>query len=390
MKKTITYVIAGMIGGIITLVGHSYFYPPAVFSSSENFAHAVRNINVAPLVNAVPVDFTTAARKGMPAVVHISATASPKVAAKENKTTDPFQFFFGEGFEELFKGSPFGGEGFGGPRKGTGSGVIYSEDGYIITNNHVVEFADEIEVTLYDNRKFKAELVGTYKEADLAVLRIAENNLPTLRIADSDAAQVGEWVLAIGNPFDLTSTVTAGIISAKGRDIDIIKSSAAIESFIQTDAAVNPGNSGGALVDANGDLLGINTAISTRTGVFEGYSFAIPSSIVVGIVDDIITHGTYQRGFLGIEISDLTSDYSQELGLNISKGVVVESLVDRGAAQYAGVLPKDVITAVDGKNVSNAPELIEILSTAKADETVALTITRNGRNFELPVRLKAN
>jgi len=386
MKKIISYVFAGMVGGFITLSGNMYFVNTynKTPQKPESLAQSVRNINVAPVANAVPIDFTEAAQRGMPAVVHIKSTA----AARNGQTpSDPFSFFFGDGFEDFFGGgSPFGGMG---PRQGSGSGVIYSDDGYIVTNNHVIEFADEIEVTLFDDRKFKAKLVGRYPDADLAVLQIEASGLPTMRLADSDKAQVGQWVLAIGNPFDLTSTVTAGIISAKGRDIDIIKSNAAIESFIQTDAAVNPGNSGGALVDATGNLLGINTAISTRTGVFEGYSFAIPTNIMKDIVEDIILHGDYQKGYLGVEISNLDSDYAEELRLSITKGVVVESLTEGGAAQFAGVLPKDVITAVNGKSVSNAPEMIEMLSQSKADEVVALTITRNARTFDLSVKLKS-
>jgi len=389
MKNIISYIFAGMVGGLITICGNVYFINTELLTktpqTTESLVQVIKNINVAPSANAVPFDFREAAQLGMPAVVHIKSTANP--TKNKQQATDPFQFFFGDGFEDFFGGgSPFGG-GMG-PRQGSGSGVIYSSDGYIVTNNHVIEFADEIEVTLFDDRKFKAELIGTYPDADLAVLRIEAANLPTLRIADSDKAQVGQWVLAIGNPFDLTSTVTAGIISAKGRDIDIIKSNAAIESFIQTDAAVNPGNSGGALVDAEGRLLGINTAISTRTGVFEGYSFAIPAKIMTGIVDDIITYGDYQKGVLGVEISDLDSDYAQELRLTITEGVVIEKVTDGSAAQYAGVLPLDVITAVNGKNVSSAPEMIEILSLAKSGDTVALTITRNARTFEIAVKLK--
>ena len=385
MKKIISYVFAGMVGGLITLSGNLYFTNTYTMTEkrTESLAQAVKNINVAPMANAVPIDFTEAAQRGMPAVVHIKSTANPR---KGQTPSDPFSFFFGDGFEDFFGGgAPFGGMG---PRQGSGSGVIYSSDGYIVTNNHVIEFADEIEVTLFDDRKFKAELIGRYPDADLAVLQIEASGLPTMRLADSDKAQVGQWVLAIGNPFDLTSTVTAGIISAKGRDIDIIKSNAAIESFIQTDAAVNPGNSGGALVDAAGNLLGINTAISTRTGVFEGYSFAIPTNIMQDIVEDIILHGDYQKGYLGVEISDLDSDYAKELRLSITKGVVVESLTDGGAAQFAGVLPKDAITAVNGKNVSNAPEMIEMLSQAKAGELVVLTIIRNDRTFDISVKLK--
>ena len=387
-KSFFALICAGIIGGLITLAGNFYLQPQSAYSENiqQNFAQKVKNINAAPGTNAVPFDFTRAAEVGMPAVVHIKSTASARRA--EGQSSDPFQFFFGDSFGELFgQGSPFGGN-FG-PRQGSGSGVIYSADGYIVTNNHVIEFAEKIEVTLFDDRKFQATLVGSYPEADVAVLKIDASGLPVLEVADSDRAKVGQWVVAIGNPFDLTSTVTAGIISAKGRDIDIIKSNAAIESFIQTDAVVNPGNSGGALLNAEGKLLGINTAISTRTGVFEGYSFAIPAKIMRNIVEDIIQFGDYRRGFLGVEISDLDEEYAAELNLKITKGVVIEKLTPAGAAEFAGALPRDVITAVNGKQVTNAAEMIKMLSQAKAGEQVALTVSRNGRTFELPVILKA-
>lgn len=392
IKSFFAFIGAGIIGGLITLGGNFYLQSPNNISenASQNFAQKVKNINVAPAANAVPFDFTRAAEVGMPAVVHIKSTAGSTRNQSQNQPTDPFQFFFGDSFGELFgQGSPFGGGGGLGLRQGSGSGVIYSDDGYIVTNNHVIEFADEIEVTLFDDRKFAATLVGSYPEADVAVLKIDATGLPTLEVADSDRAKVGQWVVAIGNPFDLTSTVTAGIISAKGRDIDIIKSNAAIESFIQTDAVVNPGNSGGALLNADGKLLGINTAISTRTGVFEGYSFAIPAKIMQDIVEDIINFGDYRRGFLGVEISDLDKEYAAELKADVSKGVVIEKLVPAGAAEFAGALPRDIITAADGKGVGNAAELIQMLSRAKAGETVNLTIIRKGRTFELPVVLKA-
>jgi S1-C subfamily serine protease len=262
-----------------------------------------------------------------------------------------------------------------------------------VTNNHVVDFADDIEVALYDNRKFKAKKIGTYPKADLAVLKIEANALPVLKHADSDQSKVGQWVLAVGNPFDLTSTVTAGIISAKGRDINIIQArdgrNDAIESFIQTDAAVNPGNSGGALVDAMGRLLGINTAISTRTGVFEGYSFAIPINIVTRIVDDIIKNGSYQRPYLGVNIQELDADYAKELGVDISQGVVIETLVDGGSAQFAGLQPRDIIVSINGKGIKSVPELQEIISSSKVGDTLNVQVLRKGKKQEIAVRLKA-
>jgi len=384
MKQVISLIFAGIIGGMIAVTGFQLLdRSNQVPAPQINFAKQVSNLNVNPKTKAAPFDFTEAASASMQAVVHISAKES-EAAAKDKQLEDPLSQFFGDGF---FR-NPFLDHS---PRQGIGSGVIYSEDGYIVTNNHVVEFADEIEVATFDNKKYQAVKVGTYPQSDLAVLKIEAENLPTLRLADSDEARVGEWVLAVGNPLDLTSTVTAGIISAKGRDIDIIKdkNGLAIESFIQTDAAVNPGNSGGALVDVQGRLLGINTAIATKTGYFEGYSFAIPVNIVKNIVDEIIATGGYERGFLGINIADLNSDDIKELGIDITQGVIVDNVVDGGAAQFAGVLPNDVIVEANGKKIKSSPELLEILGSARVGDTVTLTINRYGEMKTIPVRLKA-
>jgi serine protease Do len=296
MKQIVSLMLAGLVGGLFAFGLITYFGPEN--PGSDPIAYPIertKQVNVAPNLPDATIDFRTAAQKAMPAVVHINARESKEKAMNRGQQQDPFFRFFGE--------TPFGD--LYAPREGTGSGVIYTEDGYIITNNHVIEFADEIEVTLFDNRKFKAKVVGTYPKTDLAVLKIEAAELPTLEIGDSDQAEIGEWVLAVGNPLNLTSTVTAGIVSAKGRDINIIQGADAIESFIQTDAAVNPGNSGGALVDAQGRLLGINTAISTQTGYFQGYSFAIPVNIVTKIADDIIEYGSFQRAFLGVRITPI-------------------------------------------------------------------------------------
>jgi len=309
-------------------------------------------------------------------VVHISAK---EIRKDKKRSNSPFDFW-----GEIFGDNPF----FEQPKEGTGSGVIFTQDGYIVTNNHVVEFADELEVILYDNRKFKAKLIGTYPQSDLAVIKIEANGLQTLQLADSDNARIGEWVLAIGNPFELNSTVTAGIISAKDRDIDIIKGDGAIESFIQTDAAVNPGNSGGALVDSQGRLLGITTAIATPTGVFSGYSFAIPVNILVKVANDIINYGSYQRPYLGIDISDLDSEYAKELGVGISQGVVVEAVAEGSTAQVAGVHIKDVIVKLNGKPVKSAPELLELIGRKRIGETIVLTINRKNRLREISILLK--
>ena len=322
----------------------------------------------------------------MPAVVHIKAAESEALAKQrrqKSQSQDPFRDLFGD---DLFFGNPFGSGNQ--IKQGTGSGVILSEDGYIVTNNHVIEFADEVEVTLFDNRQYQASIVGTDPKTDLAVLKIEAGGLPTLKNADSNKAKVGQWVLAVGNPLELTSTVTAGIISAKGRDINIISGQDAIEAFIQTDAAVNPGNSGGALVDAQGNLLGINTAIATRTGYFSGYSFAIPVNIMNKIVNDIIEFGSYQRGYLGITITDLDGELSEELDLSITQGVVIQDVLEGSAAQYAGLLPYDVIVKIDDREVKSSPQLQEIVGSAKVGDTLNLTINRKGESKDFPVRLK--
>ncbi len=367
-------IFAGLIGGLIAMGGTQFLQQNEVKSANHNYAQQVRNdvkYNAKPVL---PFDFKVAAEKSMPTVVHISASES---RSSSNRGNDDVwgQFFGGRGFDQ--------------PQQGTGSGVIISEDGYIVTNNHVVGNADIVEVTLYDNRKFDAQIIGTDSQSDLAVIKIDVKNLPTLQRADSDKAQVGEWVLAVGNPFDLTSTVTAGIISAKGRDININDDARAIESFIQTDAAVNPGNSGGALVDAEGRLLGINTAIATRTGSFSGYSFAIPVNIMSKIVDDIIRFGSYQRGFLGVNIMDMDSDLATEMGLNISQGVVIESILDGGAAQFAGIKPNDVIIEVNGTTVKSAPELQDLIGRARVGEVVNIKVNRYGSIKKFPIKLKA-
>lgn len=386
MKQVFSLVFAGMIGGIITLGGYLAVQGnhPDNDAGLNQFAKNVSNVNVPPNLN-VPFDFTAAAELATPAVVHISAKESEKKARENRQKNQQLPNIFDD---DSFFRSPF--FNFNQPKAGTGSGVIYTDNGYIITNNHVVEFADEVEVTTFDNRTYKAQIIGTYPDGDLAVLKIEAKNLPTMRLANSDEAKIGEWVLAVGNPLELNSTVTAGIISAKGRDINIIKGKAPIESFIQTDAAVNPGNSGGALVDASGNLLGINTAIATQTGYFEGYSFAIPINLVKGIVNDIIEHGNYDRGYLGINIADLDNETAKELGLDISQGVFVESLVDGGAAQYAGVLPNDVIVQANNKKIKSSADLLEAVGGVKAGESVSLVVNRSGKQENINVRLKAN
>ncbi len=381
MRNILSLIFAGMIGGLMTLGGFH------MITTSEQDTPQVKQVNTHTSINrpayAASIDFTNAASKTMPTVVHIKASQGPSRQSSKSRGDD-----LGSIFEDLF-----GGGGFGAPKgekKGAGSGVIVTQDGYIVTNNHVVDFADELEVTLYDDRTFKAKKIGVDKRTDLAVLKIDATNLPTIQYGDSDRAKVGEWVLAVGNPFDLTSTVTAGIISAKGRDIDIIRARNAEEDFIQTDAAINPGNSGGALVDLNGDLIGINTAIYSPgfSGTFAGYAFAIPSNMVKKIAGNIIEFGG-PRGMLGVSVQDVDEELAAEKNLSVTSGVYIAELVDGGAAQYAGLLPNDVITSIGGQRVKNAPELIEIIDKTKVGEILELTINRNGRTKKIPVALKA-
>lgn len=325
-------------------------------------------------------DFTRAAERSMPSVVHIKASESPQTAAQRYRRTNPFHFFFGDRFffEEDIR-----------PRSGTGSGVIYTRDGYILTNNHVIEFADEYTITLHDGREFKARLVGADASTDMAVLKIEATNLPAIELGNSDAVRVGEWVLAVGNPFDLTSTVTAGIVSAKSRDINIIRRGAPIESFIQTDAAVNPGNSGGALVDVQGRLIGINTAIASPTGAFAGYSFAIPVNLAKRIADDLIQYGKYRRAYMGVDVAPMDNAIADYLGVPFTQGVWVKALDPQGSAARGGLRVNDIIVRVNQRPVASVPELQEIIGRSKVGETITLTVVREGREKTLQVQLRS-
>lgn len=378
MKQLWSILLAGATGGLVTLGAAKMLEKPQIsqLSAQQSYSRQV-NFGGAP----IPFDFTKAAERAMPGVVHIKATESRESAIKrqrENRYSNPFEYFFGDsyGYEQQ-------------PRSGTGSGVIYTADGYIITNNHVVEFADEFEVTLYDNREFRARLVGRDQNTDMAVIKIDAQDLNALEIGNSDEVKVGEWALAVGNPFDLTSTVTAGIVSAKGRDINIIKGGRSIESFIQTDAAVNPGNSGGALVDTEGKLIGINSAIATPTGVFAGYSFAIPVNLVKRIADDLIKYGEYRRAYLGVTIATMDTHAAEEYGVSFAQGVLITNLDSLGSAALAGVRENDIVTKANGKTVTTSSELLEYLGRSKVGETLTLNVIRDGGNKEIPVRLKA-
>lgn len=270
----------------------------------------------------------------------------------------------------------------------SGSGVIVSPDGYIVTNNHVIADGGIIEVTLNDKRELRAEVIGVDESTDLALLRVKSDKLPFLPFGNSDSLYVGEWVLAVGNPFDLESTVTAGIVSAKGRSIDILEGSDRIESFIQTDAAVNPGNSGGALVNTNGELIGINTAIITRTGRYEGYSFAVPSNLAAKVVRDLRDYGVVQRGILGVFIEDLTNLQAKELGLPLIEGVYVSRITPGSGAEDAGLKPGDVLLGINGVKIKTRPEMQEQLGRYHPGNAVTVEYFRKGQTFTANVILK--
>lgn len=331
-------------------------------------------------VPSQPVDLTYAAEKALPSVVHIKYLQNSKVQTVDVQS-DPFGDFF-DPFG--FFGNP-GGNGGKQKRKvqtpkreGAGSGVIISTDGYIVTNNHVVEGADELTVTLNDNKEYSARIIGTDKTTDLALIKITASNLPALPIGDSDKLKVGEWVLAVGNPFNLNSTVTAGIVSAKARSLG----ANGIESFIQTDAAINAGNSGGALVNTRGELVGINAMLYSQTGSYSGYGFAIPTTIMNKVVADLKKYGTVQRGLLGIQGINVNNYYDQqkeqgkEIDLGTMEGVYVAKVEEEGSAAEAGLKEGDVITAVDGKKVVKMSELQEYLTNKRPGDKVTVTYLR--------------
>ncbi len=322
------------------------------------------------------VDFRLAAKIANPAVVHIRTTGSSNSNTYE--FSDPFEFF-GFPFDrfERFR-----------PSEATGSGVIITSNGYIVTNNHVIDGGSNYEITLYDNRKFDAKLVGKDPSTDLALLKIDAESLPFLKFGDSDKVEVGEWCVAVGNPFNLTSTVTAGIISAKGRNINILNDKFKIESFIQTDAAVNPGNSGGALVTLTGELIGINTAIASRTGSYAGYSFAIPSRIVQKVVNDLMEFGKVQRGFLGVSIQDLNAKLAEENNIQRTKGVYIAGVNPGSGAEQAGIQKGDVIFKINDIEVNNSAEMQEQIGRLRPGDKVKVTYLRNNKEYTTQVTLK--
>jgi len=388
--------MTAVLGGAVALAGYYFLAKRTSVLASDPFVHQASWKGQPVNTLATGIDFRNAADKARASVVLIQGQASDQLVnekRKQQNDNNPMNQFF-RNFMDDDMGSlfsfPFGG--FNIP-PGTGSGVIISPDGYIVTNNHVVDDYDIIDVTLFNDKKYKAQVIGKDPSTDLAVIRIDAQNLPVAMIGNSDEAQVGDWVLAIGNPYDkLRSTVTAGIISAKGRDIDILQgddNGRTIEEFIQTDAAVNPGNSGGALVDAEGNLIGINTAIYSQTGSYVGYSFAIPSNLMQKVAAGLIKNGNVARVSLGVSMYEVNEEIAQELSLGVKSGLLVEQVEDRSSAQYAGILPNDVIVEVEGQKMKSFEDLKGFLDKAKSGDVINVKVWREGEVKSLDVRLKA-
>jgi len=367
MKKILTTFFTCLLTAGLTLIGYTYYLDRQIPTDSERQPSASVPFTP-PLATAHSVDFTSAAEKTVNAVVHVK-----NLSYITTRTNPLLEFFYG------YKGGTQ-------TQVGTGSGVIISEDGYIVTNNHVIANASELEITLNNNQTYKARLIGTEKQMDLALLKIdATEKLPFLTFGDSDAIQLGEWVLAVGNPYNLTSTVTAGIISAKARNL----SETGIQSFIQTDAAVNPGNSGGALVNVQGELIGINTMISSNTGSYVGYAFAVPSNVTKKIVEDFLEFGNVQQSALGISGFELNSNWAKKLNLNISQGFYIQEVVQDSDAANVQLKKGDVITAINGRPITSFVDIKSLLNTKRPGDKVELTINSNNDIQKKEIRLIA-
>ncbi|WP_423128556.1 Do family serine endopeptidase [Gaoshiqia sp. Z1-71] len=372
-KIGLTLVIA-LCSAFIALWAYTrYFEKPQFVTITENQAMRYAGLPSAPQ-GEVP-DLTFAAENSVHAVVHVKVSSRENVQMYSNPF---FDWFYGDRYQRQQPQI----------RQGAGSGVIISSDGYIVTNNHVIDNADEIQVVLNDKREFTAKLIGKDETTDIALLKIDEKNLPTLKFGNSDALKLGEWVLAVGNPFNLTSTVTAGIVSAKSRNIRINPSDMSIEAFIQTDAAVNPGNSGGALVNMNCELVGINTAIASRTGSYTGYSFAVPAGIVEKVVGDLKEYGHVQRALLGVTIQDIDANQAKKYNLDKIEGIYVAGVNPGSGAEEAGIKAGDVILNVDGVTVNSTAELQEQIGKRRPGDVVKVLIKRDNKAKPFNVTLR--
>jgi len=372
-KNLLATLIVAMLGGFISIyIYRNYFQEPQIVEIQQKEPVKYTAFNN-PAQNNLP-DLTLAAERSVHCVVHIQSRIE-----QEQYYFNPFDFFFGD--RNVRPSEPQ-------YSTASGSGVILSTDGYIVTNNHVVEQAKFVDVILNDNRKFEAKIIGKDPNTDLALLQIDADNLKYLSFGDSETLRLGEWVLAVGNPFSLNSTVTAGIVSAKSRSIGIMSGQMPIESFIQTDAAVNPGNSGGALVNAKGELVGINTAIYSRTGSYTGYSFAIPSSLVQKVVADLKEYGEVQRALLGVSIRTVDQELKEEKDLDKIEGVYIANVSEEGAAMEAGLKEGDIILSIGGTVVNSTSELQEQVGKYRPGDKTTVLIKRSGKNKLYTVTLK--
>lgn len=382
--------LASLIGGIVALAGVSFLVQPQNASSFDEKQPA----SFANLLSGeefiVPdgINFVASAEAVVPAVVHVKSQMT--YTGNSRSRRDPLQEFFGIPPRDEQQG----GRGQQGPTMmSSGSGVIISPDGYIVTNNHVVENADRLEISLDNNKRFIAKVIGTDPTTDLALLKIDAEGLPFVRFGDSDKTKIGEWVLAVGNPFDLNSTVTAGIISAKARNIGILRNvedNLSVEAFLQTDAVVNPGNSGGALVNLAGELIGINTAIASSTGTFSGYSFAVPSTLVKKVMDDLMQYGTAQRALLGVGILDVSQELAEGLGVDfpVEQGVYIRSVNENSGGEEAGLKTGDIIVGVDGRATNNVANLQEMVARKRPGDKVEVEYIRDGTTYKTKATLK--
>ncbi|MFW6326884.1 MAG: Do family serine endopeptidase [Bacteroidota bacterium] len=380
-KKFFSVFAIAVLSALVSVVTYSHLVKPEtkIIQVPTEQTSAAKYASLPAEATREYPDFTRAAENSVNSVVHVKTVSNQ---TQEYSNNPLFDFFFGPGSPMPHQQQPV---------MGSGSGVILTTDGYIVTNNHVIDNANNIEVTLNDNRTYKAVIVGTDPTTDIALLKIEAENLPFMKFGNSDDLKIGEWVLAVGNPFNLTSTVTAGIVSAKSRSINILANqqrTLGIESFIQTDAAVNPGNSGGALVNSKGDLIGINTAIASQTGSYSGYSFAVPVSIVSKVVADLMEFGKVQRGILGVNIQDVNSKLADELDLDSSQGVYVANVIEESGAEEAGIENGDVIISVNKEEVKRVSELQEKISRFRPGDIVNITAIRNGKKKDFSVTLR--
>lgn len=373
LKKGLFTLMVALVGGLIALWAYTrYFDDPRTVTVVQT--PAMKFASVPASYSGDLPDLTAAAESSVHAVVHITVTEKGSYSSSGNI----FDWFFGDGGQR--QQMPI--------RQGSGSGVIISSDGYIVTNNHVIEDADDIDVILNDKREFKGKLIGTDPSTDVALIKIDAKDLPVIKFGNSDDLRLGQWVLAVGNPFNLTSTVTAGIVSAKSRNIGINPDRMSIEAFIQTDAAVNPGNSGGALVNTRGELVGINTAIASQTGSYSGYSFAIPANIVQKVVSDLKEYGEVQRALLGVNIGDVDADVAKKYDLDKIEGVFVGRVQPDGAAAAAGLKDNDVILSVDNVDVNSTAELQEQIGQHRPGDKVTILVKRDNKKKQFNVTLR--